>query len=129
MKLSDQINLAADTIQRRGWTQIIDTTGNGFVNDPWGDKNTDAPVCLEGGIAAAAGVSVNSPDFTDCPAYQAVLRYLEGTPSWTDTKFPYDRLYSWNDAPGRTEGDVVAVLRAAAVVEEARERQSVEIAA
>ena len=109
MKTSEVLDLAADAIQHRGWT-----TGS------WNNTKEGAPVCLEGGIAAALGweIDLDGVDdagyetFTSCPAYVAVQEYLSLGPF---------ALYHWNDRAERTKEEVIEVLRAAAAVERAKE--------
>lgn len=111
MQTSEVLNTAADLIESRGWVQ--GTSG-------W-DKGAGG-LCLEGGILAAMGLDrANVADFgvwIDCPARHAVRSYL-------DDPAPYD----WNDEPGRTASEVVEVLRACAVIEASRERESAEVSA
>ena len=134
MSLSDTLNAAADLIQTRGWTTIEDSFGDADT-DPWGGgSGADAPVCLEGAIAAASGMDLTlgnatgttSWDVQHCPAYKVVYDYLKGTDWWDGTLFT-SRLYDFNDAPGRTKEEVIEVLRAAAVIEAAKEKAEVEV--
>ena len=106
MKTSEVLNRAADLIEERGWTQ-----GEG-----WPDAEDDVTgLCLEGGIMAAAGFGFNDyTKFVRCPAYLAVENYLAH-----ETRFPF----TWNDRDGRTAAEVIEVLRACAVIEQAREEQ------
>jgi hypothetical protein len=116
MKTSDVLNEAADLIQQRGWTQGI---------FGWGDIDPNSGLCLEGGIAAASGIgmihdtsTLDTPSIKACPAYKAVAAYLDmGGP------FCRGALWTWNDAVDRTAAEVIEVLRAAAVIEAAREEQ------
>lgn len=121
MKTSEVLNLAADAIETRGWTQAGD--------DPWGMQDPTGPVCLEGGIAAVLGIDCTHPegahlmgagyeDLVRCPAYRSVKSYLA-----VDRGF----LFSWNDARGRTQAEVIEVLRATAVIEAARESELAEV--
>jgi hypothetical protein len=107
---SETLNRAADLIEERGWTQ-----------GPRGMSiGTDTPLCLEGAIGAAVGITkyeryngedVYSYDETQsCPAGQAVRAYLDVLRPW-----------SWNDHYNRTATEVIEVLRATAVIEAARE--------
>lgn len=121
MKTSEVLNLAADAIERRGWAQGGDNPG--AVMEPWGDTEPDAPVCLEGGIMAAMGVGIESRKqewFDSCPAYRAMREYLR--PQLRH----YPRLYMWNDQDGRTKEEVIEALRAAALIEQAKENQTVK---
>lgn len=105
---------AADLIEERGWEQ-----GGGW------NAGDSTPVCLEGGIAAALGVSaydiINDANwyqeqFVACPAYQAVKEYL-ALPEKGE-------LWRWNDGSRRTKEQVIEVLRAAAEVERVKETEA-----
>lgn len=113
MLTSDVLNRAADLIEERGWAK-------GAAG--WGRSGENAPLCLEGGIAAALGLSLGDSDadaeFRTCPAYVAVSTYLDMT-------YAYD----FNDAPYRTASEVIEVLRACAVIEASREREMAEVSA
>ena len=108
---SEILNKAADLIEERGWVQ-----GTGWGRDT-------AALCLEGGIAAAAGIVRtlgNGFIYQGCPAYDAVCSYLNRHPR--PRQYPVlDSLWDWNDTPGRTAEEVIEVLRAAALIEQARE--------
>lgn len=110
MKVSEQLNLAADLIQTRGWVWGV----NGWNTDGTG------PLCLEGAIAAATGISMDASAhsrdrfFSNCPAYRAVDQYLDD--DLQGEREPWE----WNDdQPNGTR--VIEVLRAAAAIEAARE--------
>jgi hypothetical protein len=117
MKTSEILNAAADEIEVRGWSDYT-------TNNSWGFGSATGPVCLEGGILAAMGFKMEQPwgeailskefeALETCPAYEAVMEYLgreKGQPLW-----------SWNDSVSRTKEEVFEVLRAAAVVEAAKE--------
>ena len=122
-KTSEVLDLAADVIEQRGW-----------ITGSWNNTRQGAPVCIEGGIAAALGIEVDlggygtTEDyeaFTACPAYQAVMSYLDLRAEDSDA------LWHWNDKyrhdgdegarPARSKEQVVEVLRAAAAVERAKE--------
>lgn len=112
MRTSEVLNKAADLIDERGWVQ----GGNG-----WGQFGTVTPLCMEGGILAALGTKWDNmttfePIFRQCPAYQAVSAYL-GLEEWQD-------VYDYNDEVGRTASEVIATLRACALIEAAREEQA-----
>lgn len=128
MQTSEVLNKAADEIEKRGWMK-----GAGWIVTR-GSKASpdDAPVCLEGGIMAALGMRITVPegaDVTDehfeplwtCPAYLAVLRHIDGD------ERPL-RLYYWNDHSVRTAEQVIATLRATAVIEAARENAEAAVA-
>lgn len=114
MKVSEQIDTAADLIERYGWGTIV-----------WGLGDGDGPLCIEGGLAVAGGI-VSQDEAGSCPAALAVCDYLGITLG------ERSRLYNWNDQTGvfsaarsgepvRTQEEVVEVLRAAAMVEFAKE--------
>ena len=121
------LSTAADLIDARSWA------GRGDQPDPWGGgAATAAPLCMEGALLAASGVSLPAFDGTlasfhardalltalaSSPAYRAVAEFLNLSPG--------RRLSDWNDAEGRTAVEVVAVLRATALVESARESAAV----
>ena len=118
MPTSEVLYRAADLIEERGWTQ-------GSFGWPMGLGNT--PLCIEGGVMAALGtdyLAVDLSEFWSCPAYRAVQSYLglshdlsvkdkESRPS------PVDPLWRFNDHSAAER--VIEVLRAAALVEAARE--------
>lgn len=119
LKTSEVLDLAADVVEQRGWT-----TGT------WNNTREGAPVCIEGGIAAAIGLGFNLGEvgdaeyqaFRQCPAYVAVSEYLGIEEGF---------LYSWNDdvlradeneiVHAHSQAEVIEVLRAAAAVERAKE--------
>lgn len=112
MQISQVLNTAADLIESRGWADYEADT-----DEAWGLDSETAPLCLEGGILAVAGVGLHNIEA--CPAYRAVHDYL-ALP-------PHERVYRWNDNRKRTASEVIEVLRAAAVIEEARESQPVRV--
>lgn len=114
MKTSEVLNRAADLIEERGW-------GRGTAS--WNNIGDDsAPLCLEGGIMAALGLTIDlaSPEsavlveVSRCPAYKAVTDYL-------GTVVPFCHLWRWNDGVAQSAEEVIATLRAAAVIEAAKE--------
>lgn len=121
MNISTTLNTAADLIRDKGWGQGSAT---------WYGRGG---LCVEGAIGAAMGVNVNnysgnhmSPkDLNfECPAGLAVREYLG--PRIKDGRaqhFTTEELWlsHWNDATGRTAEEVIEVLRAVAVIHEARE--------
>ena len=123
MNTSDVLNKAADLIEERGWT-----TGNS------GWQKEDGPLCLEGGIIAALGLGTwNEVQIADeywaCPAYNAVAAYLGRDVSLLpEKKGPREPLWQWNDHIATGEQQVIATLRAAAVIEAAKENASAEVA-
>lgn len=139
MSVSETLNVAADLIQLRGWK-----AGGGWAFDDRG------PLCLEGAIAAAMGDGLLDYGFGNCsigpnlcPAGMAVRDYL----NLGDYVNPSEvrpagdnHLYTWNDrqkwdcdletaVPVRTATEVVEVLRATALVESARERETAAVSA
>ena len=113
MKVSETLNKAADLIEERGWMKAA-----------FGTDSATGPLCLEGGILAAMGMTDWVMDVEGCPAYVAIRRHL-GTrcrnavlPGVSD-----DRLWAWNDTVAKSADEVIEVLRACALIESARERQ------
>lgn len=106
-RTSETLNLAADLIEKHGWTQ-------GPKGWP-GHIEHRGTLCLEGGILAALGKSWADPDVTavlaECPAFQAVSRHL----------WPIALPWLYNDSYQRTAEEVIATLRAVAVIEAANE--------
>lgn len=91
---SEVLNKAADLIEERGWTK------------GW---NRHDGLCL---VDAVAEASRGGGFFA---ALSALDRYFD--------RRPIDPpIYHWNDAPERTASEVIEVLRAAALVEAAREQ-------
>ena len=114
---SEILNKAADLMQANGWTQ---GHRGMIVGGPHG-------YCLEGAICEARGdADQYHSDMVghevyglvqEHPAYQAVCDHLgESSHGW---------LFLWNDNPRRTQDEVVGVLRAAAVITEARQEAEV----
>lgn len=120
MRTSEVLNLTADILERDGWMQ----------DDGWWPAYEGAPVCLEGGMVAALGFGPGArPVLRQCEAYAAVKSYLDldnlGLPCLCGDKtctvdIPQE-LYVWNDMPGRTQAEVIGVLRATALIEAAKE--------
>lgn len=102
---SEVLNRAADLIEERGWAR-----GSGW---PEPGRPEDAPLCLEGAIQAAMGVTFGFG--FQCPAYEAVATYLQMRPSTMG-------LFIWNDQRAGSADRVIATLRAAALIEAAKER-------
>jgi hypothetical protein len=117
MNTSEVLNKAADLIEQRGWA-----TGTCGM-----DATPDTPLCLEGAIGAALEVQTFMSDkagveryhyfrLSQSDAYKAILRYLG-----------LDRdAWMWNDDQSEASR-VVEVLRACAVIEASRERETAEV--
>jgi hypothetical protein len=113
--VSETLNKAADLIEERGWT-----TGP----DGWAHiRRESEPLCLEGALMAASGMNRSDIHafYTDCPAYDAVADYLDRDPLPRVAPIS-GALWQWNDSQNSAE-EVIEVLRAAAVIEEAREAE------
>lgn len=124
MKTSVVLNKAADLIEERGW-------GTGT----WA---TTGPLCIEGAIAAARGDFLNGGRAaSSCNAVRAIETYLARTSVflWNDDLY-HDRVRELIDivdhpaehfneikAQAQVEGQakVIAVLRATALIEAAKE--------
>lgn len=106
---SEILNRAADLIEERGWTAV----GGWIFDYSFADSN----LCLEGGIQAAMGFRgvgrVERIQLRSCPAYVAMSSHINS-----------ELLYWWNDAKERTAPEVIEALRACAVIEASRERDS-----
>src|SRR5205085_1256462 len=122
MNTSEVLNRAADLIEERGWTH-----GSG-----WDDIG--GPLCLEGAIFAAAQAPVHSR----CPAYYAVRDYLSSQILpflWNDSLTHNYVMAAIERGESLTrgvqafraegaeyaKGVVIAVLRAAAELEAAKD--------
>ena len=119
MKLSEQLHAAADLIQTYGW---------GVGGETW-DPAAGEGICLEGAIAAAGGVRLTGGapldvDLRECPLYRAVDTYLQDDEQWEESA--RYRLYRWNDSVATSGEQVIEVLRACALIEEARENAVVK---
>jgi hypothetical protein len=137
MNTSEVLNRAADLIEERGWA-----SGEGWEHEKGGS------LCLEGGILAAIGGSFFRGDHYVCPAYVAVREYLSDKSDrspfiWNDN-LAHDRVLaaiargetcSRSLSEVRAEANqwaksrVIEVLRACAVIEASRERESAEVSA
>ena len=122
---SEVLDLAADEIQRQGWRK---------GDAGWDGR--DGGLCIEGAIAAAAGIDTSFTDFSNgpfgglwtCPAYKAVAEFLNMDVAFghrsvdgTYVHSPKEPLWKYNDSIATDENEVIAVLRAAAAVERAKE--------
>ncbi len=127
MRTSEVLDRAADLIEERGWTQ----GGGGWFPE---SLPCDAPLCAEGALKAACveAAALEGGHYTDfhygrdwmktgeqTGALRAVRNYLDDA----------SPVFAWNDEPGRTGPEVIAVLRAAAVVEADRETATPFVAA
>ena len=112
MNTSEVLNTAADLIEEHGWTQ---------GHEGW--RGHDSGLCLEGALAAALGLGARAGErlaVYACPAYAAVADYLDLQPMPKIAPVR-DSLWGWNDRQNRTATEVIATLRAAAVIEAAKE--------
>ena len=135
MNTSEMLNRAADLIEQRGWT-----SGRGWQHEDGG------PLCVEGAILAAIGGSFFTGDHYTCPAYHAVRNYLSDQTAqspfmWNDN-LAHDRVMAAidrGDTLGRDIADVraeanewatrqvIATLRACALIESSRERETSQV--
>lgn len=126
MRTSEVLNKAADLIEQHGW---------GMGPETWAIAGEDGQkLCLEGGIMAALGLELNGlyeesqPSALDqlyaCPAYRAVHSHLED-----QLDYPEQSLWYWNDTTGRTQEQVIEVLRTVASLEAVKENNNVEVTA
>jgi hypothetical protein len=117
-KTSETLNLAADLLQERGWTQ-----GPGG----WpGNPAHNGTLCVEGSVMAALSLD-NSSAVWDCtPAWDACVAVRNYIPPMVIVPPNGEPLVSrslilWNDAEERTAEEVIATLRAVTLIEAARE--------
>lgn len=123
--VSETLNTATDLLQERGWTK-----GEGWDWDADGTR----PLCLAIGVAAGITEANGFEPFNECPAGRAVRAYLNMTPTpdpwgtWgTLPNLASSALYRWNDQVPTSAAEVIEVLRAAAVIEAARENESAAV--
>lgn len=96
MKTSEVLDAAAAYLTLNGWQQLS-------MGQPGG------PRCVMGAFKSVLGEE-SIVEAVSTPAYLALRNYLDD-----------DWVSEWNDADGRTAAEVIEVLRAAAVIEAARE--------
>ena len=94
-KVDDTLNLAAELVEKRGWTQKTYET-------------RDGQVCLMGAVHMALGIEPNV--FTDDETFNIYLAARDRLQDILDVDSPIE----WNDQPERTKEQVVSALRAAA---------------
>lgn len=107
---------AVDLIELKGWVQE-------------GYQSPDGCLCTVGAIVLAAGSGFkydedgepedfigNDDIYAALEAIETVIGSPTGEPAYTKTVVarPEWDTVSWNDEPGRTQGEVLSVLRAAA---------------
>lgn len=143
MNVSEVLNKAADEVERRGWTN---GTGWNLAAEP------DAPVCLEGGLQSVLGIHWDDSDILKAlslyraPAYLAVRAHLGGrVPSQWNDHLPHGRILAAiaahdygnggldmetvrADAHAWATTEVIATLRACAIIEAARETDVTTVA-
>lgn len=102
-QVADLLTRAAEHIDHVGWTQ-----GDWHEETP-GLQPKDSPVCADGALSVVAygrpcGAGARTPDqfALHSAAVTALIRHIGAG------------LIDWNDAPGRTKGEVVGAMRAAA---------------
>lgn len=116
MNTSEVLNAAADHIERRGWTGASGTDSEVTKRAWYPDPEAVYPVCAEGALRLANG-GLRAND-----AIKALKVYLHDRyPECVNSVSGEVVVFSWNDAPGRTADEVIAALRAAAVIEAAKE--------
>ena len=104
MGVADVLNKAADLLEPEGaWTQgVYGRSSSGAVTTQAGVKKA-ACRCMIGALFAASDER-SIYDLEHSAAYQVLVSHLSVEDEPTD----------WNDAPGRTQAEVVAALRQAA---------------
>jgi hypothetical protein len=119
MNTSEILNKAADILQVRGWAGGVGAAQGWHPNPA-----ETTPVCVEGALRLA-----NGTDWRPEAAVDALRDYLRDL--YPECINPHCAkgiiVFAWNDQPGRTESEVIEVLRACAVIEASRERQTVPV--
>ncbi len=93
MTVADVLNAAADLID------------GGAVQWGFGEDLSRSVVCMGTAMGRVCNADVN----------RDVIEHLARTLGWTrDKPDVLGFIFNWNDAPGRTQAEVVAALRAAA---------------
>lgn len=126
-RTSHQLMKAAHLIQEKGWDEGI---------HGW-DEHVTPGLCIEGALAAAAGIdwrTCNITEFMTCPAYRAVQEFLVEREQLPVTRMlatnvhggteDTDELWAWNDNAAEDQWDVINTLKAAAIVELAKEKNA-----
>lgn len=109
LPVDEIINRVADMIERDGWHQGDDWPGSRF-GAPY---RSGTPVCIQGGCLAVFGLK---PGRTTRQQWRAAPE-----PAICEVaKFVGEPVSIWNDTPGRTVEQVVAVLRTCALIASAR---------
>jgi hypothetical protein len=113
METCDVLNKAADYIEEVGWSKGPNS---------WKAKDGGG-VCIEGALWSAVGHSNSMVDLWKHPAYQAVVEHLGGPPNPRPQFLlaPSVSLWFWNDYKAESQEQVVGVLRAAALIEQAKQ--------
>lgn len=110
METSEVLNRAADLIEERGWHT--------------GSYDGTTTLCLETAVTSAMGLGAGIDSWVEantCAAGRALRDYLQMG------EFDYGlhtSLWWWNDRTAETAPRVVEALRAAAVIEAARETEA-----
>lgn len=98
-EVADALDKAAEVIETRGWFQ-----GDLYAN---GEDDGACAVCAWGALIVAKKAGGDSEHST--MRERSAIRAVTGVAA----------LANWNDTPGRTKDEVIAVLRAAAEAERA----------
>lgn len=99
-KASDIMEKAAEIVSR-GWTQRI------FTN------SARSCFCVRGALSVAAGAQMLTEGHK--PSERLLAKVISGVSPRSDVAAE-NSLVAWNDAPGRTQAEVVAKLREAAAL-------------
>jgi hypothetical protein len=136
MTVSETLNRAADLIEERGWN----VDGNGWC------VNGGQPLCLEGALGAAQ--DMDGIRSWGTPAHRAVVEHLRDRTTkmpfrWNDDLFhahvkaaiaahdfstPFDMDSARAEARENGKTEVIATLRACAVIEAAKETANARVA-
>jgi hypothetical protein len=110
MNTSDILNKAADLIEEHGWRN----DGGGWFSCP------PDPMCVEGALRVAAHSCTTS-------RAEAAMHYRRAKSELAAHVGMYP--WVWNDRVSQSATEVIEVLRAAALIESARERETAQVSA
>lgn len=113
MKASDVLDKAADIIIRDGWCQGEYYKSSMSMDDEVDALVKHAPCCQAGAIYRAIwGKAWAATHIVGIPEADRVT--LDEASHYMKVHLRVDSPIAWNDAEGRTAGEVIAALRAAA---------------
>ena len=102
MDVAETLDAAADYIEKNGWCQHMFVAGE--------------RTCVLGAIVRTRDLPIAAPERLGTGTAIAIAPVTDAL-----RRAVGDGVWEWNDAPGRTAAEVIAMLRAAACTERARE--------